>query len=101
MPCTQRPTLHGSLQNVSPVTLFQVVIAFQALNCPEKAEADQPPDKDSMFIHKTECLVIILMHYTSSVPYNLLIKIRNRLNTRDCVRVRGKAVYICRTTYET
>jgi hypothetical protein len=101
MPCTQRPTLHGNLQKVSPVTLFQVVISLKALNCTEKVEADQPPDKHSMSIRKTECLVTILMHYTCSVPYNLLIKIRNRLSTRNGVRVTGKVVYICRTIYET
>jgi len=61
----QRPTLHGSLQNVSLVTLLQFVISFQALNCPEKVEADRPPDKRSMPVHKTECLITILTRYTS------------------------------------
>jgi hypothetical protein len=101
MPCTQRPTLHGSLQNVSPVTLFQVVISFQALNCPEQVEADLPPDRHSMSVHNTECLITTLTRYTSFIPYNLPIKIRNRLSTRDSVRVTDIAVYICRTTYET
>ena len=62
MPCTQRPTLHGSLQEVSPVILFQAVISLHALNCTEKVEADQPPDKHRTSIHKMECLVTILMH---------------------------------------
>jgi hypothetical protein len=65
---------------------YQIVISLQALNCPEKVEAEQPHDKHRVSISKTECPVTILMHSVcSSLPYNLLIKMRNRLSTGDGV----------------